>query len=102
MSDSVVQALQRAIQLAGGQTELANRVNVQLRGRPQWAEIKPIKQAHIWSWLKRTKRIPGEYGTPIELAVKGEVKRYHLCPAVFDAPSAQVPAKAGGLRCADA
>lgn len=87
MSDSVVDALRRAVKSAGGQTSLSNKVNAKLaeinEHLPDDAKIKPISQKHIWNWLKRDKKVPAEYGMPIESAVNGEVSCAELCPAVF-------------------
>jgi hypothetical protein len=85
MSESAVKALQRAVEIAGGQAKLANSVNERLQTRPEWRDVKRLKQAHIWAWLNRTQKVPGEYGIPIEEAVDRGVTRHQLCPSVFGA-----------------
>lgn len=91
MGNESRKALQRAVELAGGQTELARKVNERLLH----ADVAPIKQSHVWNWLNREgAQIPGEYGIPIEQAVadkdaKGEVTRHRLCPHVFGRPLRQ-------------
>jgi DNA-binding transcriptional regulator YdaS (Cro superfamily) len=79
MSNAVAKALKKAVRLAGGQTALAEKVNERVKG----TGVKPITQAHVWNWLFRDKRVPGEYGIPIEDVIHGEVTRHELCPTVF-------------------
>lgn len=60
--------LQRAVTLAGSQTELARRIGVQ--------------QAHVWNWLNRSKgKVPGEYVISIEKATG--VSRHELRPDLY-------------------
>lgn len=60
--------LQRAVTLAGSQTELARRIGVQ--------------QAHVWNWLNRSKgKVPGEHVIPIEKATG--VSRHELRPDLY-------------------
>mgnify|MGYP000884337945 CR=1 FL=1 len=60
--------LQRAVDLAGSQTELARRIGVQ--------------QAHVWNWLNRSKgKVPGEHVIPIEKATG--VSRHELRPDLY-------------------
>ena len=66
-----MKALENAIQLAGGQTQLARRLG------------GSVKQAYIWNWLNRDKRVPGEYVIPIEKAVDGKVTRHELRPDLY-------------------
>lgn len=89
MSDAVVRSLTRAVDLAGGQTELANKVNQYLKS--ERLQAKPITQKKVWNWLNRDKKVPGEYGIPIEVVVGGKVSRYQLCPAVFGKAPKIVP-----------
>lgn len=64
-----IEALQRAIDLAGGQRALAAKIGKQ--------------QGHIAKWLHRDKKVPAELCISIERAVDGEVTRYDLRPDVF-------------------
>lgn len=64
------EALQEAIEKAGSQTALAKAV-AELSGRP-------CKQAHVWNWLNRDKRVPPELAPYIEQATG--VSRVALCP----------------------
>jgi DNA-binding transcriptional regulator YdaS (Cro superfamily) len=60
--------LQRAISIAGSQSELARRIGV--------------TQAHVWQWLHRSKgKVPGQYVIPIEKATG--VSRHELRPDLY-------------------
>ena len=65
-------ALRKAIELAGGQAALARRIGK----KPQ----------HVWAWLNRDRCVPAEMCKPIERAVDGRVTRHELRPDIFDAP----------------
>ncbi|ADE14123.1 hypothetical protein Nhal_0950 [Nitrosococcus halophilus Nc 4] len=67
----LIPSLQRAVEIVGGQVELAKRLGV--------------TQQRIWNWLYRDKcqRIPAEYVLPIECATNGRVTRYELRPDIF-------------------
>lgn len=69
--------LKRAIEIVGGQLALAERLG------------PPIRQAHVWKWLNRTRRgVPAEYCRRIEELTGGQVTRYELRPDVFgEAPA---------------
>jgi TorA maturation chaperone TorD/DNA-binding transcriptional regulator YdaS (Cro superfamily) len=70
------EALNRAIGIAGGQTQLARLLGV--------------KQAHVWHWLNRAERIPAEYVLAIEEATGGAVSRHDLRPDLYPrAPAAE-------------
>jgi DNA-binding transcriptional regulator YdaS (Cro superfamily) len=66
-----MQALERAVKIAGGQTALAEKIG---KTQPQ-----------IAMWLKRRTVDPAAC-IPIETAVGGEVTRYDLRPDVFGPP----------------
>ncbi len=53
------EALARAIDLADGQSALAEKISK--------------RQGDIWSWLYRTGVVPTEYLIPIEKAVNGKI-----------------------------
>lgn len=72
-------ALQRAVEAAGSQTELAARLAK--------ATGKPVRQGHVWKWLQSANGVSAEMAIQVEQAVEGLVTRYELRPAVFgDAP----------------
>jgi DNA-binding transcriptional regulator YdaS (Cro superfamily) len=74
-------ALNRAVEIVGGQTALAKAIATADR---------PVKQGHVWSWLRRNRKVPPEFCRPIEEATNGQVTRYDLRPDVFGpAPSKQ-------------
>lgn len=64
-----INALERAIGMAGSQAELARRIGK--------------KQAHVWNWLHRDKRVPADMVLKIESATGGEVSRHELRPDLY-------------------
>ena len=67
-------ALERAVEAAGSQNELARRIGV--------------RQSTLWSWLRRNESpVPAEYAIPIELAVDAVVTRDELRPDLFGTQS---------------
>ena len=74
-----MEALEKAIELAGSQAELSRRV----------AEIKKnprIKQAHVWNWLNRDKEVPADMVLAIEEAGAGKhgaPSRHDLRPDLY-------------------
>jgi DNA-binding transcriptional regulator YdaS (Cro superfamily) len=74
-----MQALHRAIQIAGSQAELARRIGK--------------SQAHVAQWLRR-RSVGPTCCIPIEKAVGGAVTRYELRPDVFGPP----PQPAGDVQ----
>jgi len=65
-------ALSRAVEICGGQSELARRIG------------GGLKQAHVWGWLHRGQKVvPAEHCQAIERATGGLVTRYELRPDVF-------------------
>ena len=76
-------ALSHAIELAGGQTALADKLTLYL-GRP-------VSQGRIGNWLRRDRKVPAEMGIPIEKVVNGEVTRHELCPEIYPADESARP-----------
>ncbi|MBL8807517.1 MAG: molecular chaperone TorD family protein [Rhodospirillales bacterium] len=68
------EALSKAVELVGGQTQLARLLGV--------------KQSHVWHWLNRAERLPAEFVLPIENATGGQVNRHMLRPDLFPDSSA--------------
>lgn len=75
-TNSPKEALQRAVEIVGGQTAMARICNVQ--------------QPHVWNWLNKSEKAPAEKVLAIEEATKGQISRYALRPDVFG-PAPQVP-----------
>lgn len=71
------QALAKAIDIVGGQSQLARLLGV--------------KQANIWHWLNRAERVPGEYVLGIEKATGGAITRRDLRPDLYPDVSAEDP-----------
>ena len=69
-----VEALEKAVELAGGQTALAESIGV--------------KQTHIWNWLNRDKRVPAERVIAVEQATDGRVSRHSLRPDIYPVDAA--------------
>lgn len=66
---AVMDALQTAVDKAGGQAALASAIGV--------------KQQHVWNWLNRPQaKVPAEYCPAIERATKGVVRCEDLRPDV--------------------
>jgi TorA maturation chaperone TorD len=65
--DASLQALARAVELAGGQSALARAIGK--------------SQSHIWHWLKVAKRVPAEAAVAIEKATG--VSRQELRPDLY-------------------
>lgn len=67
--------LEKAIEIAGSQAELARRIGK--------------KQAHVWNWLHRDEKVPGEVVLDIERETG--VSRHDLRPDIFGpAPAERV------------
>ena len=74
----MTEALNKAIAIVGGQTQLARLLGV--------------KQANVWHWLNKADRVPGEYVLAIEKATGGEVSRHDLRPDLYpDVQSGDAP-----------
>lgn len=69
MNTRNIVALNRAIELLGGQSALARACGV--------------KQGHVWHWLNKSRKVPGDYVLTIEAATNGAVSRYELRPDIF-------------------
>ncbi len=67
-----VKALQKAIDIAGGQSALGRMI-----GRDQKA---------IWAWINTTQKVPAEDVLKIEEAMQGKISRYDLRPDVYPRP----------------
>lgn len=64
-SSTPVEALERAIKLAGGQTAFADALTkrrVAIKGPGE----EPVSQARVWNWLRRDKKAPAEFCPDIE------------------------------------
>jgi len=73
------QELQIAVEIAGGQTALANLINMHLL-----PNIPKVRQQHVHWWLNSGKKISAKYAVPCELALSGKVLAKHLRPDIFN------------------
>lgn len=62
-------ALQRAVEIVGGQSAMARAIGT--------------SQANIWHWLNKAKKVPAEWVMRIEAATNGAVRRHDLRPDIF-------------------
>jgi DNA-binding transcriptional regulator YdaS (Cro superfamily) len=78
--DVALEALQKAVRVAGGQAALAKAIGV----KPQ----------HVWNWLNRDKRAASNKCAAIEAATQARgdtVSRHHLRADVFGPPPEAPP-----------
>ncbi|WP_336981622.1 transcriptional regulator [Altererythrobacter fulvus] len=66
-SPTPFEALQSAVDRAGGQTGLAR--------------ICKVTQPAVWKWLQSAKRLPAEHVIPVESATG--ISRHHLRPDIY-------------------
>jgi len=77
---SPLEALEKAVELAGSQTELARRI---IKSGRYYGEAN-ITQRSVWKWLHSAhKRAPGEYVLGIEAAVEGKIRKEQLRPDIY-------------------
>lgn len=69
-----LEALQKAVEIAEGQSSLAAMIGK--------------KQGHVWHWLKKSGQCPAEMAIPISNAVNGQVTPNQLRPDIY--PVAEV------------
>lgn len=84
-------ALERAVDLVGGQSEFARRLNLarqqlELEAGVLAADQKQIKQQHVDYWMRVMKKLPAEHVRAAEVAVEGRVTRYEFRSDVFGPP----------------
>lgn len=72
-----MQPLEKAIDLAGSQSELARLLSV--------------NQANVWNWLNRDKNVPSEFVLPIAKALNFKVTPHELRPDIYPHPSDGMP-----------
>lgn len=63
--------LERAVTLAGGQSQMASRLG---------GSAKP---AHVWNWLNRDNQLPGEHVISVSRAVDWQVTPHELRPDLY-------------------
>lgn len=74
--------IERAIELAGGQSALAEKLNYTALGK---ARDKKYRQGHVWKWLQ-SGEIPAEHCPVIEQAIG--IPRHELRPDVYEKAAA--------------
>lgn len=74
-----IQALRKAVDLAGGQTALAKKINA-IAG-------SELSQGHVWAWLnKENRKVPAEFCHVISQITAGRISPTELRPDVFITP----------------
>lgn len=63
--------LEKAVVMAGGQSQLASRLG---------GSTKP---AHVWNWLNRDNRLPGEHVISVSRAVGWKITPHELRPDLY-------------------
>lgn len=71
-----LKALEQAVQVAGGQTALAEKCAA--------AAQRPCTQSNVWSWLHRSKRVAPDWALHVE-QVTG-ISRHELRPDIYGEP----------------
>lgn len=74
-----MQALDKAIDLAGSMAELARRVG-KIKKNPK------VKNSHIWNWRNRDEEVPADMVLAVEEAVAGHAEaptRHELRPDLY-------------------
>lgn len=69
-----IEALQKAIDIAGGQSALGRKIR--------------RDQRTIWAWLNTTQKVPAEDVLAVENATEGKISRYELRPDIYPRPGA--------------
>lgn len=78
MSDHVTKehrAIKAAVAFAGGQSALAKALKA--KGHDE------VTQSHVWNWLNRDHKAPGNVCLDIEKITKKKVKAVELRPDIF-------------------
>lgn len=71
ISITPLEALKKAVELAGGQTSLARLCG------------NIFTQKHVYNWLYRSNRVSAKHAIAIEKALKNQVTRYELRPDIY-------------------
>lgn len=87
-----IEALKRAIELAGGQAQLAKRLHD--IGQKQIPPMKCSSQ-HIWAWLNRDLRVPGEWARFVAQAVDFQVVPAEVRPDIYPNRTDGLPPEEG-------
>ncbi len=72
-----------------GNNPLASAVAL-VGGQAQLARLLGVSQPHVWHWLHKAVRVPGEYVIAIEKATGGKISRHELRPDLY--PPSEMPA----------
>ena len=80
------EALKSAIELAGGQSSMAEKLTKLSRKLDCISEHKSISQQSVYNWLTRQKQSPSKYARLIAEVVHQEVTANQLRPDLYPYP----------------
>lgn len=78
-----LEALKAAIQLAGGQSAMAEKLTHAAHRLEMIPIHKNISQQSVYNWLTRQKQSPSKYAWLISDAVDGEITANQLRPDLY-------------------
>ncbi|WP_067986193.1 YdaS family helix-turn-helix protein [Neptuniibacter pectenicola] len=81
-----IEALKKAVDLAGGQEALAEKVTALAHSANALPPHKKIKQQHVFNWIHREKQCAAKWAGFVSLAVNGGVPASLLRPDLYPVP----------------
>jgi DNA-binding transcriptional regulator YdaS (Cro superfamily) len=80
------ETLIRAVELAGGQSQLARAIRPLIPG-------SKVGQEHVWKWLNKAESEvpPAEYVLPIAQALNWQITPHQLRPDLYPNPTDALP-----------
>lgn len=78
-----VSALKKAIDIAGGQSALAEKLTVLARDSGLISTCKTISQKNVTSWVNRHKQSPSKFAYLIAAAIDHQVTAKQLRPDLY-------------------
>jgi DNA-binding transcriptional regulator YdaS (Cro superfamily) len=90
-----LEALKKAIDLAGGQAGLAKRLDEIGQRQPRPLRCKP---QNVWAWLNRDFRVPGEWARHVSEAVEFRVLPAEVRPDIYPNTTDGLPPDVASAR----
>lgn len=81
-----IQALKKAVDLAGGQEALAAKVTDLAHEANALPADRKIKQQHVCNWVNRERQCAAKWARFVSLAVDGAVSASKLRPDLYPEP----------------
>lgn len=88
-----IDALREAIEIAGGQKRLAERLDA--LGRTQEPPLR-CKPQNVWAWLNRDHRVPSEWARLVAEAVHFQIRPMRFRPDIYPHPDDALPSELRG------